>query len=420
MTHHPTSHRSSAISISAPGAMINRSRDTVEVPRFLYGNARMLALAAIGLSFFGAQAHAIPFFARSRALSCTDCHTAAPRLNARGENFLARGYRPSGQGKAETADAIPLSVWVTGRHEDRSADSLGKTYLPKVELISGGPIGGTASSYFIEWRVVSLDVRSNGTLRDRGGRFEDAFVNWDLGAGHALRVGQFRALNQYDVSHRLSVSEPTVFSTALPGEASRDGRITGLRGFAPSGRSPGVAYTYQSIEGAAASEGLFHVVNVPFVGELSLPLSQEARTEASFELEGPAKGVFIETFYRKKQGSIGAHAFIGDDRRLFIGMGRLQAGDFNATAAFGFDDVARRPTRTRYSLELEYLSTRSKRFRPGGGFRFEQITRAGRDPAYIPYLVFAGPNALTTLLLQVEARFQGNARTVFVDMSAIF
>lgn len=395
-------------------------RDAPRTARLQHGPTKIFALAAIGLALVAAEAHAIPFYARSRGLSCTDCHTAAPRLNARGEEFLARGYRRSAPGKAETAGEIPLSAWITGRHEDRSAGSLEKTYVPKVELISGGPIGEATSSYFIEWRVVSLDVRGNGTLRDRGGRFEDAFVNWDLGAGQALRVGQFRALNQYDVSLRLAVSEPAVFSTALPGEASRDARITGLRGFAPSGRSPGVAYTYQSITGPTASDGLFHVVNVPFVGELSLPLSQEARTEASFELEGPAKGVFLETFYRRKTDSIGAHAFIGDDRWLFMGVGRVQLGDFNATAALGFDDAARRASRTRYSLELEYLSTRSERFRPGAGIRVEQITRAGRDPAYVPYLVFAGPNTQTTLLLQVEARFQGGARTVFVDLSALF
>lgn len=378
-------------------------------------------LAIGGLLILAGEAYGIPFYARSRGLSCVDCHTVAPKLNAKGEEFLARGYRRSASGTAETAGEFPISAWITGRHEDRSADSVEKTYVPKVELISGGPIGDSTSSYFIEWRVVSLDVRGNGTLRDRGGRFEDALINWDFGSGHALRLGQFRALNQYDVSLRLSVSEPTVFSTALPGEASRDARITGLRGFSPSGRSPGIAYTYQSIKGPATSDGLFHVVNVPFVGELSLPLSEEARREASFELEGPAKGVFLETFYRRNLSSIGAHAFFGDnDRRLLMGVGRLQSGDLHATGAIGLDDAAGRSSRTRYSLELEYLSTRSKRFRPGAGFRVEQITRSRRDPAYIPYVVFAGPNTHYTFLLQVEARFQGSARTVFVDLSTLF
>ena len=135
---------------------------------------------------------------------------------------------------------------------------------------------------------------------------------------------------------------------------------------------------------------------------------------------GRPRACFSKRFYRKKFGSIGAHAFAGENRRLLMGMGRVQSGDFNATAALGFDDATGRRRGTRYSLELEYLSTRSERFRPGAGFRVEQITRAGRDPAYIPYLVFAGPNSSHTLLLQIEARFQGSARTVFVDLSTLF
>ncbi len=377
-------------------------------------------LGAIVLSLLVGEAYAIPYYARSRGLSCVDCHVVPPKLHARGEAFLARGYRAAAPGAAALAAELPLSVWITGRREERSSGGADRSYLPKVELISGGPVADLPLSYFVEWRVVSLDLRGNGTLRDRGGRFEDAFVNWEIAPHHALRLGQFRALNQYDVSLRLSVSEPAVFSTALPGERSPDVRIAGLRAFSPAGRSPGLAYTFQSIHGEAASDGLFHIVTVPFVGELSLPLGDEARREASFELEGPAKGLFLETFYRRKLNSLGAHAFIDDGRWLLTGVGRMQLGSFHATAALGLDDAAGRATRTRYSLELEYLLARQGRIVPGAGFRLEQITRAGRDPAYIPYLVFTGPNTTQTLLLQIEARFQGASRIVFVDLSAIF
>ncbi len=366
------------------------------------------------------EAHAIPHYARSKGLSCVDCHSAPPKLNPRGEEFLARGYRSSTPGlTAPTAD-LPLSVWITARQEDRSSGGANRAFVPKVELISGGPVASLPLSYFVEWRVVSLDLRGNGTLRDRGGRFEDAFVNWEIAPRHALRLGQFRALNQYDVSLRLSVSEPAVFSTALAGEASPDARITALRAFSPSGRSPGLAYTFQSLAGPAAGDGLFHVVTAPLVGELSLPLGEEARREASFELEGPAKGLFIETFYRRKLNSVGAHAFLDDDRWLLTGVGRLQRGALHATVALGLDDATGRNRRTRYSAELEYLPSRWGKVTPGAGFRLEQISRAGRDPAYIPYLVFSGPNSLQTLLLQIEARFQGSSRTVFIDLSSIF
>jgi hypothetical protein len=153
---------------------------------------------------------------------------------------------------------------------------------------------------------------------------------------------------------------------------------------------------------------------------LSLPLSSEARREASFELEGPAKGVFLETFYRRGLNSIGAHAFVDNDRWLATLVGRGHYKDFYATAAIGTEDAPGRSPRQRYSLEFEYLCSRSELVRPGAGFRVEQITRAGRDPAYIPYFVLAGPNSVFTFLLQVEGRFQGNTRGVFLDLSAIF
>jgi hypothetical protein len=363
---------------------------------------------------------ATPQFSRSTGRSCVSCHIAPPKLNQGGEAFRARGYRLPGDEKLNAT--VPFAVWLTGRYEERSPGDLEKSYVQKLELISGGPIGDLPFSYFLEWRVVSLDMRNDGTLRDRGGRFEDVIINWEIDDRHTFTLGQFRSLNQYDVSLRLSVSEPVAFSGSLAGLPSSNSRITGLRAFAPSGRSPGATYTFRSIDGPLPSDGLFHFVNVPFVGEFSLPLSEEARREASFELEGPAKGVFLETFYRRKLNSIGAHAFIGENERLlFTGVGRLNCKDFYLTAAAGIDDAAGRRSRGRFSFEAEYLPSYFDRIRPGIGFRVEQITHAQRDPAYIPYLILAGPNTeYFSMLLQVEARFQDNTRGLFIDFSTIF
>jgi hypothetical protein len=299
---------------------------------------------------------AIPVYARRHNVSCVECHSVAPKLNAKGEAFLARGYR---MGAGNDSPTFPVSAWITGRREERSTGNLQDIFLPKVELMAGGPIGDSPASYFVEWRVVSLELQGNRTLRDRSGRFEDVIFNWAFDERQALRIGQFRALNQYDVSLRLSVSEPAVFSTGLAGQSKPgDARITALRGFSPSGRSPGLGYTFRSLSGPTSSDGLFHTVTLPFVGELSAPLSSEAKREASFELEGPAKGVFLETFYRRGLTSIGAHAFLDDDRWLITGMGRWSRGDFNATAAYGVDDATGRTRRQRYSLEGEYLPVR--------------------------------------------------------------
>jgi hypothetical protein len=374
---------------------------------------------AVWLSSFGA-AEAMPHFARSTGLRCTACHVLPPKLNSSGEAFFARGYRlPSPMDRARI-ETLLVSAWMTGRHEERLSADFDKTFVPKVELISGGPIGELPLSFFIEWRVVSLETRGDGSLRDRGGRFEDAFINWQMTDRAAFTLGQFRAVNQVDVSRRLSVSEPALFSTSLAGEPSGNPRIQSLRAFSPAGRSPGFSFEFQSVAGDWPSDGLFHYVTVPFVGELSLPLSDEARREASFELRDEGKGVFLETFYRRRLNSVGVHAFIDDDRWLVTGVGTVNYKDFYVTSGVGVDDATGRGSRMRYSAELEYLPTWVEWMRPGVGFRFEHVTNANRQPAYIPYFVLSGPNTKWTFLLQLEYRIQHGNRAVFLDFSTIF
>jgi hypothetical protein len=62
----------------------------------------------------------------------------------------------------------------------------------------------------------------------------------DLAPSLQLQVGQFRPLSMIDVSRRLNLSEPTVFGSGLAGIPDSDSRITGLRGFSASGRSPAI------------------------------------------------------------------------------------------------------------------------------------------------------------------------------------
>ena len=180
--------------------------------------------------------------------------------------------------------------------------------------------------------------------------------------------------------------------------------------------------TYQSRFGETESDGLFHIVTVPLVGELSWPLTPEAHDEASFELEGPPKGVFLETFYRRGLNSIGMHAFIDDNRYLLTGLGKLNIENFFITAGHGVDDTDERSSRLRTSLELEYLHRTDycDTYRPGAGFRVESISHDGREPAYIPYLVLTAPNESWTLLMQIQFRIQEDNDSFVFDLSAIF
>ncbi len=95
-------------------------------------------------------AQAIPPFAKKHTLSCTDCHTAFPKLNDFGRDYKARGYRLEGEDipkEEKIAEdlvlerSFPLSVLVKGYAYDKRKNSDAKTRgLHEVEIMIGGNI----------------------------------------------------------------------------------------------------------------------------------------------------------------------------------------------------------------------------------------------------------------------------------------
>lgn len=393
--------------------------------------ATIVRLAALACVFVASAAappasEATPQFARQHQLRCTACHLLPPRLNEAGLDFQASGYRLSDQLRRQRrleADTpgfatFPFAAWITGRFDDQGSGGPRDLLLPKVELISGGTLG-EQWSYFAEWRIVSLSLNADGSLKDRGGRFEDLFVQRTIGTRHALKVGQYRALNQVDVSLRLSPSEPLLFKNGLRTDSDPDPRINSLLRFSPASRSPSIGYSYRSIEGRRASDGLFHYVTVPFVGELSIPLSAQASETASFELHGP-KGVFVETFYRSGQTSIGGHIFYHDNAWLGTVLATYDWKSVLVTAGLGVDDQDDGVSRTRSSLEVEYLLTGMSHLRAAAGLRIEEVSDDGKRTAYVPYFVLAGPNTQHTVLLQLQYKDQQGSNAFVVDLSILF
>ena len=150
-----------------------------------------------------------------------------------------------------------------------------------------------------------------------------------------------------------------------------------------------------------------------------MPLSPGAKQNASFELEGKPKGVFLESFYRKGLNSMGVHAFIDDDRWLLQGIGIVKIADVYITGGIGADEV-NNTNHTRLSLEGEYITAISDRIHSAVGFRVEQVTNAGRDPAYTPYLLLTGPNTSYTFRLTARYRAQKDNNVFTVDVGTIF
>src|SRR5688572_11737470 len=261
-------------------------RDALSSPVFFFMPIIVFVLAVH-------QAEAIPYYARKYDVTCQTCHVSPPKLNQVGEDFLANGYRFSdGQGAEKT---WPFAVWASFRnHYDISADR--DRALPnRIEIISGGPIASSPAFYFVEWLPISQEVGSAGQRVQRHGRFEDVFAGVPI-KKILITVGQYRMLSQVDGSRRLSVSEPLVVTTGIAGSASSTSRLTALRSFSLSGRSPAVRLSHHWQTGVRAADGWQNAVTVPFAGEFVIPLNERVRQERNFEFEARPKGLLFESF----------------------------------------------------------------------------------------------------------------------------
>lgn len=364
-------------------------------------------------------AWASPQFARQHRVDCSFCHVAPPRLNQQGENFLARGYRLDPSTQVVARRTIPLAVWNTFDVEHRDAANITKGYPSRVEIISGGTVGRTRASYFIELRALSQQLGSGNRLLNRSGRFEDAFVTVPVNGRNSLvvSVGQFRTLNQVDVSRRLSLSEPLAFSASLPDrQSARTARLTSLRAFSPAGRQPGVRLMYQRQRGANAADGWYAGVTVPLAGELTLPFTDAA----SFEFEARPKGLFTETYYRVGLTSVGGHVFIGDARGLgHIVVTSDLTPQWSFLGAIGFERP-RGVSAARYNVGGEYVFSQHLI----AGTRIDHRTSAQRDPAVLVYLnghLPFGPSAFRQALrLQFEQTLQADNLRTAMAVSHIF
>jgi hypothetical protein len=329
---------------------------------------------------------------------------------------VAGGYRFE---TTERFPTIPLAVWNTVDVEWQHSGDLIRGFPSRVELISAGPVGNDGATYFAEWRALSQSVAANGRLLNRSGRFEDLFVRTPVTPGNALSVtaGQFRALAQVDVSLRLSLSEPLIFSSSVPGRPTADSRLTGLRAFSASGRQPALRAEYQLTRGQSPADGWVAAATLPLTGELTIPFTDAA----SFEFEARPKGVFLESYRRRGLTSVGAHGFVGDEGRRFVtGVVTHDIGQRLALLAGIGAFHAAGVTDTRFSIGGE--ATLSSHL--AGGLRVDHRTGQGRDPALLLYgnaHVPFGPSAFRQALrLQIEHRIQPANHTTAVGLSHLF
>lgn len=378
------------------------------------GRAALLGVfAALLIALAAVDSPAVPYFARRYNTPCTTCHVIPPKLNQVGEEFLARGYRFLAD--LPTEKTWPFAVWATWRGQWEASRDRGRGLPNRVEIISGGPVAGTRAFYFLEWLPISQQTDGANRRVERHGRFEDVFVSLPLGSTY-LTVGQFRALSQVDVSRRLSLSEPLAFSNGVAGRPAMSARLTSLRSFSPSGRSPAVRLSHHWQRGALASDGWYNSLTVPFAGEFVIPLNGRVRREQGFELEARPKGAFLESYYRWSLSSVGGHAFLGDDRQLYGLVGAYNRGQWFSTAAVAFARERNGERDTRLSWENEWIPLDWLAL----GLRLDDRTGPNRPVAVIPHVNFEFPLTSYVFRITAEYRQQRGNRQWLLETGVVF
>lgn len=381
-----------------------------------YRSRVALLLAAWFLLPRPAHGSEIPYWARKYGVTCSQCHISVPRLNRFGAEFIARGYQMPADTSVVVRRTVPLAVWISGRSDSRppgapTSDHV-RAYLNRVELISGGQVVAPWLSYFVEWRTVSQEARADGTLRDRSGRFEDAFMT-AAGRKMSITAGQLRHVDQVDVSRRLGISEPLPLSASLAGRPGGTSRQRALRAFAPGSRSPLVRLTWKRALGVWSWNTS---AELPVPGELSIPLNDEARVEASNEIEWRRSGFFAESYARSGPTTFGAHAFYDDARRyLTNAVTTGSVSSFYWTAIAGAAKTGELLA-GRWSIEGEYIPHAFSAF----GARIEDRAGDGLGTAFLPYVNFSFPATFYTIRLTVERRIQKGRGGTFIELGTVF
>lgn len=246
--------------------------------------AAMIAFAVV--DGWWHDAWAIPAFTRKFDMSCRQCHTVPPALNAFGEAFRAGGYRMTGleekvpealreQVRKEAPEDLHPAYWPLSarsifgysyRSRDHQDTRLGEAKvqtrtsgIERVDLMLGGLLTRDVN-FLVTYRptVANADL---GTSEGQNGEMESAWIRFnDLPARQYfkfdLKVGEFELDMPASRYRRHSLTSYPIYGYFPAGSAAADDPETTLdwsraqRGAEMSGHAPwDLSYSFALING---------------------------------------------------------------------------------------------------------------------------------------------------------------------------
>jgi mono/diheme cytochrome c family protein len=150
--------------------------------------SRAVLLPALAIAFATTlrPADAIPVFANGQGVSCQQCHSAPPNLNAYGRYILATNFSKALSAHAQMRENLvdPISVEGTGNGSNTPDPTLPKTYVGLGQFLSGGYLGTDVTYYS------SVPIVEDGAPAQAVDQLWGAYNGFSRGNG-SLQVGKF-------------------------------------------------------------------------------------------------------------------------------------------------------------------------------------------------------------------------------------
>ncbi|NIN71072.1 MAG: hypothetical protein GTO46_03865 [Gemmatimonadetes bacterium] len=210
------------------------------------------SLGLVLILLLGADATAIPAFARKYRVSCQLCHNPVPTLNEFGETFAGNGFRftadeaprdtiDTGDPMLELLRDIPLAVRFDAYLQGFTDDGFSRDFKTpyNVKVLSGGSLFSGVSYYFYFF------------LFERGevGGIEDAFIYFnDIGGAPIdVAVGQFQVSDpMFKRELRLEFDDYAIYRARV-GDQPQD--LTYDRGITAAWEIPNIVLTGTVVNG---------------------------------------------------------------------------------------------------------------------------------------------------------------------------
>jgi hypothetical protein len=281
-----------------------------------------------------ATAQALPIFAHRYGLSCQQCHTTVPQLNAFGTYFLKHGFRlPGGRGVVPIAVKTELTYNSGGDGDSDepggSPQPLPKFLVDEIEVLSAGSIG-LNTSYYLEQYIV--DDGLPGQPRDMWVNFDKYDAARDpIGPTYHAKFGQFTLPLPVDPeTQRPTLSGYLLYSQTVASNPFNFFDPDIGADFSFTDDRHGFEAHLDTLEAYTRSSGI-PVSGIDLMGTVSKTIGNNL-TAYIYRYQGQQHiAPIADNFYRQAYG-------LGFSKGKFGAVGIIQNG--SDTSAYGFGNAA--------------------------------------------------------------------------------